>query len=313
MLDVIVVGALGKAGLLHINSYKKINNKIRIFPVDINDENYKTISDVLKYNNLNISNIVVDICTCKESFISVIDEAYNLGIRKIIVEKPFIVDNLFFNKYKDIDIVMVQNYLFSKVTRDLIYYSKNEEIIEFYGNFSKNRIKDSINKRGINSQVTLNYDIEMPHLIYIAIQLFGYKNISNIETIIKDMIYNDYILPKHGYGLIKYNIFNTRVVCESNLMDSGITKKIELKTKNKTIVGNYAIYDENLHLLNKASLSIYNNDKLELYKVYDEDDNFYEFIKDTYIRFIENTVNDKDKEDILTFSKVMSLFINLIK
>ena len=51
-------------------------------------------------NNLDANNIIVDICTPKSVFIDIVMECKNLNIKDIMVEKPFIVEQDFFEKNK---------------------------------------------------------------------------------------------------------------------------------------------------------------------------------------------------------------------
>ena len=315
MLDVIIVGSEGKAGLLHYNSYKKINLDFNIYFVDIKSSNntYTNVKAAIDDNQLDVKNIIVDICTPVDAYFNIILEAYKLGVRNYIVEKPFVVNNEFFNTYNDIKIAMVENYLFSEVTKDLIKYIKNSRVIKVYGNFSKNRIHDSLNKRCMIDRVPINFEIEIPHLIYIMNAIVAHENITDIDVTVKDMIYNGTILKNHGYGKINYICNNTSISLESNLMSDKAIKEIIIDlANNRRIIANYAIYDANLAMTQKASIEVYQDNKKVVHKYYDEDDNFYSFIKFTYYKFLNNDIGKKDKNAILNFSKIFKKFTSLI-
>lgn len=119
MKDIIIIG-VSKAGRLHLQSYNKLKEKGKIFLVDNQKEDnelkiYKTIEEVLNEKKLDSNDVVVDICTPKEVFYQIIDECINLNIKNILVEKPFILKKELLEKHKDLKIIMMQNYLYSKI------------------------------------------------------------------------------------------------------------------------------------------------------------------------------------------------------
>ena len=91
MKDVIIVGT-GKAALLHYNSYNKLKQKGKIFFVDIknhsnyisNNRIYSTIQECIKSNDLKINNFIVDICTPKSEFLTIIKNCKKFGEKMII-------------------------------------------------------------------------------------------------------------------------------------------------------------------------------------------------------------------------------------
>ena len=315
MLDVIIVGSMGKAGLLHYNSYKKIKKNINIYFVDkrMSNNTYGSVKEVIDNNNLDVKKVILDICTPKEEYHKIIENSYNLGIRNFIVEKPFVVKKDFFNKYKNINVVMVENYLFSKITKKILKYINGNKVDKIYGNFSKNRMKDSLNRRGMSKNITTNFEIEMPHLIYIMSSLTKAGNITNPDVTMKDMVYHNITLKNHGYGRISYLCNNIDVNIESNLMNNKTIKKIVVDLEDgRKIIANYAIYDKNLVMIKKADFSVYKDNIRIYHRIYQEDDNFYEFIKYKYFKFLNNKVGKKEKKAIIDFSNRFRLFNNLI-
>lgn len=84
----------------------------------------------------------------------------------------------------------------------------NFNIKLIYTNFSKNRINDSINRRGMSKKNTQNFEIEIPHQIYLADYILGENNKKEIifkEQ--KDFMIDNICIEKHGYGkiLLEYN------------------------------------------------------------------------------------------------------------
>lgn len=320
MKDIIIVGT-GKAALLHYNSYKKIKNKGRIFFVDIknysnyipNNKIYSTIQECIKSNDLKNNDLIVDICTPKSEFLTIIENCRKLEIKDILVEKPFVIDNKTLMRLDDMNIVMVENYLFSKLTQMIKNYlsENNKRINLIYTNFSKNRISESITGRGYNDEVTLNYEIEIPHQVYLTQYFLNNPNdIQNDITCSKDLKIGDVSLENHGYGLImsKYNDIN--IIYESNLTSVIIQKKIIICTKDGyTIEGNYAIYSKDLKLMKPANMNIYYNGKIMYSDSIEEDDNFTYFINAAYSYF-NNATKNPNFVDISSFSNVMNLYCN---
>lgn len=318
MKDIIIIGT-GKAALLHYNSYNKLKNKGKIYFTDIknhsnyikNNKIYSTIQECIKSNNLKIKNLIVDICTPKSEFLTIIENCKNLGIKDILVEKPFVIDNKTLMRFNDMNIVMVENYLFSKLTQMIKNYldENNKKIDLIYTNFSKNRISESVAGRGYNTEVTLNYEIEIPHQIYLT-QYFlnNPTSIQNDITCSRDLKIGDVSLENHGYGLIisRYNDIN--IIYESNLTSVITQKKIIICTKDSyTIEGNYAIYSKNLELMKSANMSIYYNGKIMYNEFIEDDDNFIYFIDAAYSYFNKKAKNP-NFVDISSFSNIMNLY-----
>lgn len=318
MKDIIIVGS-GKAALLHYNSYKKLKNKVKIYFTDIksysnyipNNKLYSTIQECIKSNDLKINNLIVDICTPKSEFLTIIENCKSLGIKDVLVEKPFVIDNKTLMKLDNMNIVMVENYLFSKLTQMIKKYldENNKKVDLIYTNFSKNRISESIAGRGYNTEVTLNYEIEIPHQIYLTQYFLNNPNsIQNDITCSRDLKIGDVSLENHGYGLIISRYNDIDIIYESNLTSVITQKRIIIRTKDGyTIEGNYAIYSKDLKLIKPANMSIYFNGKIMHSEFIEEDDNFTYFIDAAYSYF-NKEANNPDLVDISTFSNIMNLY-----
>lgn len=318
MKDIIIIG-VGKAALLHFNSYKKLKESGNIYFVDIKKSSkyfdniriFSNIPDCIQENKLRKDNLIIDICTPKSEFVNILDVCKKEGIKDILIEKPFVIDEKMVKKYRNLNIVMVENYLYSKLTKLIKQYldENKKEINLIYTNFSKNRMPDSSVGRGYRKEITLNYEIEIPHQVYLTQYFLNNPiNIQNSITCSRDMRIGDMDLENHGYGLIISRYNDVDIIYESNLTSIISQKRIIICTKdNCAIEGNYALYTEDLKLLKKANISIYNNGKLVNSKSIMVDDNFTYFIKEAYSYFHGETTNP-NIININSFSKIMKLY-----
>ena len=116
------------------------------------------------------------------------------------------------------------------------------------------------------------------------------------------------ILSDHGYGLIISKFDDTNLIYESNLTSNIVQKMILICTKDGfTIEGNYAIYSKDLKLIKPANMKVYYKGSLISNKYIKEDDNFYYFIKASYLYF-NNCAKNPNFVDIFTFSNIMNLY-----
>ena len=318
MKDIIIVGT-GKAGFLHYYSYKKFKKIGKIYFVDItgkiknhnieSSKVYSNIKSVIKNNSLNIKEIIVDICTPKSVFLDIIEECKNLNIKNIMVEKPFIVQDNYFDENKDLNIVMVHNYLYSKITKgvkQLIDMKKLKPVV-IYTNFSKNRTEESLNGRGMYKQVTRNIEHDIPHQVYIAQYLLGQTN--NSKLLLEEeepMIGENIILEKHGYSKIITKKDNVYVIHESDFATNTKIREIIVICENDIIVkGQFLFYDRDLNKLKDGSIKIIENNKVIYNENIDYDDNMYECLLEVYNYLNTNEISTKYKNEIIEFSKEM--------
>ncbi len=322
MKDIIVVG-LSKAGSLHINAYNKMKNIGNIYYVDISgiiknknikkQKVYTSIEDACITNNLESNNVIVDICVPKEEFWNIINQCIRQNIKNVIVEKPFIASKEFFNVNHELNIIMMQNYLYSEITKDIIKFIKKENcsIKAICTDFSKNRIKDSMNNRGFLKKVTQNFEIEIPHQIYLADYIINSnKKINILYKEQKDFEVNGLVLKKHGYGKIIMNQDNVLIIHESDLMTDNKRKEINIICDNDlSINAKYLLYDNDMNIRQKGKLVIKNNDSIIIEKEYSIDDNMYNCLNEYYRYFNDNLKNYKYINRILRFSKVFKEII----
>lgn len=318
---IILVG-LGKAGFLHFNSYLKIKSmkKEDIILVDPHprheyfqsQEYFGDITSAMKYHNLDSKDIILDICTPKDCFKEIVDEAKELNIKNIIIEKPCMFTEKELNNYHDMNIVMIQNYMYSIITKKLKEFISNStsKVIEIKTNFSKNRIADSKQFRGgINGKNVSVFEVEMPHQIYIVDYLLNKKEMGITDKIkIKDFYPGD----AHAYGLIIDNYKNTKIMHLSNLCSEQTEKEITIKfSDGLLIMANYIYYDKNLNKEKNGMIEVYYNDKKIFSEIFEEDDNMLENIKYVYESFNDN-IPLNNKEDILLNSSQIANYKEMI-
>lgn len=322
MKDIIIVGT-GKAGFLHYYSYKKFKKVGNIYFVDIegkikdhnidNNNVHLTIKEAIKDNKLEINNLIVDICTPKSVFMNIVDECKKLGINNIIVEKPFIVKDDFFENNPKLNIAMVHNYLYSKITqgiKDIIKKEKLKPII-IYTNFSKNRTEESFNGRGMYKKVTRNAEHDIPHQVYISQFLLDNKN--NTKLLFeeeKSMENGEMILEKHGYSKIISKKDNVYVIHESDFATNTRIREIIVVCENDTVIkGEFLFYDKDLNKLKDGSIKVINNNKVISSQSIDFDDNMYECLLEIYNYMNSNNTIETYRDEIKEFSNEMSLYL----
>lgn len=322
MKNIIIVGT-SKAGFLHFNSYNQLENRGKIYFVDIignsNNKNietekvYKNISDVLLENNLSNKEVIVDICIPKEEFYNVINQCINLEINDIIVEKPFVANKEFFDAHPNLNILMIQNYLYSNIVNEIKNeIEKNNYVIKIiHTNFSKNRINDSINGRGMRKKVTQNFEIEIPHQIYLADYILGTN--SEKDIIFKeqrDFVIGDVCLKNHGYGKIILKQDDKIIIHESDMTTATTIKEvIIICNKGISINAEFIIYDEDLNIVKNGKVVVKKYDNVIFEKHYEEDNNMFNCLKEYYKYFNDLNISKKYKERIIQFSNIFEKVI----
>ncbi len=315
---IILVG-LGKAGYLHYKSYLKIESIKRedIILVDTSEgkeyfknmDHFYDVTSAMKYHDLNPNDVILDICTPKDCFKNIADEGQQLGIKNMIIEKPCMIE---LKEYSDINIMMIQNYMYSKITQKLKNFITICEgnIKEINTNFSKNRIEDSKKFRGgTNGKNVTIFEVEMPHQIYIVDYLLNKKEMGvNEEIKVKDFFPGD----SHAYGLIKEKYKNITISHLSDLCNESTIKNICIKFNNGIVINaNYLHYDENLNKTRNGVIDIYYQKSKIFSELFEEDDNMYENIKYIYNQFNSNN-KISNKEAILLNSIQIKHYKNLI-
>lgn len=327
MKDIIILGT-GKAANMHFKSYKKMRKVGRIFFVNkeqcskfIEEKIYYSIEDVILKFNLNPDNIIADLCTPKSEFENIINECIRLKIINIIVEKPFL--NKGNINLELLNIIMVQNYEFSCITNGLkkMIEDKNYEVKMINTFFAKNRIADSMEKRGMVSadMVTSNFEIEMPHQIYIVNYLLNKINFNNDENKILyvktlDMVDKDVRLKNHGYGKILTFYKNVMIIHESDLTSNIMQKKVLIFCNDNVVIeANYFLYDKNWNKLENGYIMVYHNNILKEKWDYHKDDNLYEALNHYYKILNNNEYEEKYRKKIQLFSEEINQYLNILK
>lgn len=332
MKTIIIVGT-GKAGYLHWNSYRKMSPIPTLYAVDTRETPgnhhitpepghfHHTVADALSASRLSPAEVIVDICTPCSCFQTVIAESYALGIRSVIVEKPFVTDESFFRTYPDLDIFMIHNYAFSKITRHVAAFyqhnrlkARNIRVV-----FDKNRIHDSRAGRGGSGGVLVpNMEVEIPHSIYMVQYILG-RNlpIRLVRLVERPMVAEGLVIPRHGYCSITSMIGDTEVVYESDFMSPDIHKFIEIQCEDDWLVkGQWATYSPDLHLLTKACVSVWHGGEEVECSTFDVDDNFLACLETALRHFeLEHSAAwlsecEDYRELILAFSREMKLYLD---
>lgn len=323
MKDIIIIGT-GKAGYLHYYSYKKLKKIRKIYFVDIDGtiknhnitetKAYMTIEGVISENSLDKNNVIVDICTPKSVFLDIVNKCKQIGITDIIVEKPFIVEQDFFEKNKELDIAMIRNYAYSKIITEIkrIIMEKNLKPKMIYTNFSKNRTEESFNGRGMFKRTTRNIEHDIPHQVYFTQYILG--NTNSTQLILqeeKDMVKGEKFLRKHGYSKIISKKDDVLVIHESDFASNTKIREVIVVCNDDTAIkGEFLFYDSDLNKLKNGNVSILKNNKVIYTKDIDYDDNMYECLLNIYTYFNQGNRNNKFKNEILDFSKEMNIYMN---
>ena len=185
----------------------------------------------------------------------------------------------------------------------------NLQIEELNVDFSKNRVIDSFNNRGmIANKVTNVFEVEFPHELYISDYLLDlHNNFNIIDLKVSDMVVNNKVIKNHGYGCIIAKKDTIKTKLESNLMNGETIKRLKVRCKGNILLeANYLIYDKDINLIKKGNVCVKHNDRVIYYKDIDYDDNMLECLKDYYYYFISGKVEDKYKNRILSFSQLMT-------
>ena len=309
MKNIVVFGA-GKAGLIHLKAYKKLNLEDKLYFVDVNQNTnyikektiYKDIQSLLKEHPLNPQDTILDIAVPKDVFYDVINECKDLGFKDYIIEKPFILkDN---NDFSDLNMVMVENYLYSRIFSDLKKYiqENNKKVKTVFSNFSKNRRSNSLSGRGMASKVVNCFNIEMPHQVYMSQDLVeGLPNVIFKQA--RDMEFEDFSLKDHGEGLLVIENNGAVSYLYSNLTTDILTKNIAVTTvDNYVIKGEFFTYTPDLKVISKGSLQVYKDGELIQEQLYEEDDMITYMMEEFINYFNSNAYNPLYRQRIIAFS-----------
>lgn len=289
MMKIVLVG-YGKAGYMHELCYSKLpmySPKIewivepkynrRIFCKEKPVPKERWLASVEEFLDINMKDrfedFTYDICTPPGLHYENIQTCINLGARFIIVEKPLCINpydaQAIVNNHPNI--FVAENYLYSSVTEKILKILKNwqlepELLLTF---FSKNRVKDSHNKRGVNSTEEEHphvFSIEIPHQIAISLYILG-PILNIIEAKSMPMKVKNSYIDKHGTGLVRaQHSYGVTSIHYSSLTQS-MERKLVIKCQDGTIiVGDYAT---NSKLI--ARIMVFKGDKVLKQQIFVDD------------------------------------------
>ena len=180
-----------------------------------------------------------------------------------------------------------------------------------YTNFSKNRIEESFNGRGMYKKVTRNIEHEIPHQVYISqVLLDNPKDTQVLLEEEKNMENENRILEKHGYSKIFAKKNDVYVIHESDFTTNTKIREVIVICENNIVVkGDFLFYDKNLNKLKDGDISVIQNNKVIYSENIDFDDNMYECLLDIYIYFNAGVISQKYKNEIKEFSSEMNLYL----
>jgi predicted dehydrogenase len=320
MVDIILVGC-GKAGAIHCKCYSKLENSdLNVNIVGLVDSDlerlkkfkilYEAFTEVkspLAANSLkelssqiDIENAIIDLCVPNDMHYRCSKEAVDLGVKKIIIEKPISNSIVDAKKIEALDakIAIVENYVYSKVTEQLKEtINKNHFIPKFARTeFSKDRRYDTTNGRGfLQIGPPHVFTVEIPHQIALANYLFG-NPVDNFGAWCEDMITDNIRFYEHGEGAITLHHETGTISYNFSSLDGH--KHLPIRHRSimihceggirvsahypaggdDALFGAVTVFDTN-HISEK--LSIY-------------DDNMFETLKNIILRFGENGVQITD-------------------
>lgn len=217
VIDVIIVG-FGKIGQIHYNCYKKnhylpVHVRCIVDPaIELVDFSFgsdtphllKSTDDIDSSCQVNDDFLIVDICVPNELHYSEFKKAYNMFPNAyFFIEKPVCATVQQFDEIISLShrVLVCENYLYSTTSqfvKDIIVnYSLCVKSIKTV--FNKNRIKDTLQMRGVASggKIQTAFDIEIPHQISIASDIAGRVT---AHRVIKcdPMIYGDVSISHMG-------------------------------------------------------------------------------------------------------------------
>lgn len=227
-MDIILVGC-GKGGYFHLRCYRKLKKFLNmdiVGVVDINSKNLRNFQILYRqlFNGINepsyartlkeiskevdIGNSIMDICTPNDVHFLCAKESYDLGAKKIMIEKPLTTEISDADKLSRLNatIAVVENYIYSKTTRRIKDILKDNKFQPQFAitKFIKDRRIDSLNKRGFNNgYIPHVFTIELPHQIGIIDYLFG-SPIEFIDAWTRDMVVGDRKFSEHGAGALYF-------------------------------------------------------------------------------------------------------------
>ncbi len=328
MTDIILIGC-GKAGSIHCKCYSKLK-ELNINIVALIDNNSKWLrrfhSLYKEFNDgespltassleeisreIDIENIIIDLCVPNDIHYQCAKEAIDLGVKKIIIEKPIansVADAERIEKL-DASIAITENYVYSKVTeqiREVI--DKNNLKSKFVRTeFSKDRRSDSLNGRGFLKNAPPHvFTVEIPHQLAVVDYLFG-NSIEIFGSWCEDMIIENKRFYEHGEGAIILHHKNGAISYNFSCLDGH--KHLPIRHRNVMVYCEDGI-KVNAHYPSGGDGALFgavtmyeNNHITEKYDIYD--DTMTETLKTIILRFDRK---EKQTTDAVFGRRIMEL------
>ncbi len=305
-LEIYVIG-YGQAGQIHARTYQKlIHHNCRLVgiietsPVQ-KEQIKKELPDINIYDSLeqipekSRKNAVLDFCVQSPFYLEIVQKAKILGINRMMLEKPLawsLPAATALHKVLSVDYThYLDTYQFStgiKKLLKLLQYEQNPlETICIY--FNKNRIGDSLKKRGFDGEIPPNaWYVEGPHMVTIAL-LFG-GTINNIEeAYLYDMLHKTIIFPKHGGAKAHIKHKNgIKTFLSMDLCSKSNERIVELILKNNIKFRLFLPASKTVQFISRIE-KIVDNHVLASYNV--EDRPMEQCIESNIIAFAENQQN----------------------
>lgn len=228
-----IIGS-GRAGVLHLEAYLRIwgaealpqiqiamgsfvHPQIRILSERYSEKIHLTT--LLELTRQRQIDSIVDICTPTATHRSVLEELFDCGYVKFLVEKPLVTDAADLAQIRSfpVRLALMQNYLFSRATQRVLDLVQSGEIHpeSMVSVFNKDRIRDSIAMRGFHDGVPPHaFTIELPHQLYLATAFLGPARVASACS--SDMVVEGRPLLHHGAGMIQLEHGDTGMVQSRN-------------------------------------------------------------------------------------------------
>jgi len=215
-----VIGS-GRAAILHLNAYLRLWEaealpQIYIVPGPLVHPQIRTLAENYP-ENIHLTTLketmrrkqidsVIDICTPTPTHRTVLEELYDVGFCRFLVEKPLVTaaEDLERIRSLPIQLALMQNYLFSRATGRALDLIRSGEIhpASMISVFSKDRTVDSVAMRGFyNGEPPHVFTIELPHQLYLAAAFLGPARVVTARS--GNMVIDGKPLPHHGAGIIQ--------------------------------------------------------------------------------------------------------------
>jgi predicted dehydrogenase len=186
----------------HLNAFQHLFNELGF---DARGTLFKNkLSEITK--ELNISNSIVDILTPNNCHYPCAKEAIDMGVKRIIIEKPLahdISDAMNIEKLSGA-IGVVENYLFSSITQYIKKFIEEQKLKPLFikTEFSKDRRVESSGGRGVSGAYSPHtFSIEIPHQVAVVSYILGFpERVCDAWCI--DMLLSEGRIPNLGEGAI---------------------------------------------------------------------------------------------------------------